>query len=152
MWYTNVPENMYPVYPKLPLKIMHNTKIWKNPVYFIPVKGPILDTQFKIPLYTLYLKTLADPGLSYWMIAKHIQSPKQVSETAKIFFNSLCSGDALENMRMCGAAVLSSVFPSAHWRNLWKPQAKIKALSLHVELYEAHRKRAIHFVRETKIR
>ncbi len=39
------------------------------------------------------------------MIAKHIQSLKQVSETAEIFLNS--SGDALESMRMCGATVFS---------------------------------------------
>ena len=30
-WYTNIPE--------FPLKIMQNTKIWKNTVYLIPIKA-----------------------------------------------------------------------------------------------------------------
>ena len=72
-WYTSIPEKNSPKYPQ---NTQNSSKYTQNytQVYFIPeiqrkwyTEYPYLScnipyTRFKKPLYTVYPKTLADPG------------------------------------------------------------------------------------------
>jgi len=51
----------YTLYPKSPLKFKRNAEIWKNVLCFMPNFGvKIPYSRFKILLYTVYPRTLAD--------------------------------------------------------------------------------------------
>jgi len=41
-----IPEKKNPLCSKFALKFMQNTKIWKNRVYLIPIKGPIAASKY----------------------------------------------------------------------------------------------------------
>lgn len=52
------------LYPNFPLKFMPNAKLWKNEVYFVPIKVPILAAKYHI----LNLKSPCIPYTQkYWL-------------------------------------------------------------------------------------